>query len=128
MTHATQPAHLARATFEAITLQIADVFAAMEQDVGLPLESLNADGGASANDFLMQLQADVLNRPVTRGDVAEIGILGVSAMAFASAGISFALAIPTGETHRFLPDMDRYTRLALLKDWQLSLKRAMLTV
>ncbi len=128
MTHSTLPAHLARATFEAIALQIADVFMAMEQDTGLRLEGLKADGGASANDFLMQLQADVLNRPVTRGDVAEIGILGVSAMAFASAGISFALEIPTGERHRFLPDTDRYTRLALLKDWQLSLKRAMLTV
>lgn len=127
ITHSTQPAHLARATFEAIALQIADVFTAMEHDIGLPLEGLKADGGASSNDFLMQLQADVLDRPVTRGDVAEIGILGVSAMAFASAGISIDLEIPKEERHTFLPDMNGNSRLALLKGWQLSLKRAMLT-
>ncbi len=126
MTHSTQPAHLARAAFEAIALQIADVFAAMEQDIGVTLEGLKADGGASANDFLMQLQADVLDRPVTRGDVAEIGILGVSAMAFASAGLLINLKPSEGSRHVFLPEMDGKSRCALLDDWRLSLKRAML--
>ena len=68
--------------------QIADVFTAMEHDAGLSLEGLKADGGASSNDFLMQLQADVLDRPVTRGNVAEIGIRGVSAMALAYADMT----------------------------------------
>lgn len=126
MNHSTQPAHLARATFEAIALQIADVFTAMEHDAGLSLDGLKADGGASSNDFLMQLQADVLDRPVTRGNVAEIGIRGVSAMAFASAGILIDLELSEDRGHEFLPEMDGKSRSALLKDWQLSLKRAIL--
>ncbi|GHD23271.1 glycerol kinase [Tianweitania populi] len=81
MTLATTRAHLARATLEAIVLQIADVFNAMEQDIEGSLHGLLADGGASANDLLMQLQADLLNRPVTRSAQAEVGAIGVAAMA-----------------------------------------------
>lgn len=84
LTLGTSPAHLARATFEAIALQITDVFAAMERDVGSSLTALKADGGASANDFLMQLQADLLNRPVQRSRLPEGGALGVAAMGFAA--------------------------------------------
>ena len=87
MTLATKPAHIARATFEAVALQIADVFAAMERDIGQPLAGLLADGGASANRFLMQLQADLLNRPVTRSDLTEVGAMGAAAIAFHGLGI-----------------------------------------
>lgn len=86
MTHGTTAAHLARATFEAIAHQIADVFAAMEADIGHPLASLSADGGASGNGFLMQLQADILGRPVQRAHAEEVGALGAAAMAFAALG------------------------------------------
>lgn len=88
LTHASTPAHLARATFEAICHQIADVFAAMEADTGTPLATLRADGGASANAFLMQLQADILGRPVLQSPVEETGALGAAAMAFAALGHS----------------------------------------
>ncbi len=81
MTLATTRAHLARATLDAIVLQISDVFAAMEKDLGTSLGGLLADGGASSNDFLMQLQADVLDRPVTRSGQAEVGAIGVAMMA-----------------------------------------------
>jgi glycerol kinase len=70
MTYATAKAH-----------QIADVFDAMEQDIGSQIAELRADGGGSANDFLMQLQADCLGRRVLRSDIAEIGAIGVAAMA-----------------------------------------------
>ncbi len=86
MTHGTTRAHLARATFEAIALQIADVFTAMEQDIGHPLSGLRADGGASGNAFLMQLQADLLERTVQTVEVEEVGALGAAAMAFAALG------------------------------------------
>ncbi len=86
MTHGTLPAHLARATFEAIAAQIADVLAAMERDMGQSLTMLRADGGASANPFLMQLQADVLRRRVLQSPVEEVGALGAAAMAFAHLG------------------------------------------
>ncbi len=84
MTLATTRGHIARATLDAIVLQIADVFAAMEKDIGSRLEGLLADGGASSNDFLMQLQADILDRPVTRGDQAEVGAIGVATLALRS--------------------------------------------
>ncbi len=86
MTHGTTSAHLARATFEAIICQIADVLAAMERDTGQSLAILRADGGASANPFLMQLQADVLGCPVLQSPVEEVGALGTAAMAFAHLG------------------------------------------
>ncbi len=100
MTHATTRAHLARATFEAIALQIADVFAAMEQDLGTALAGLRADGGASGNTFLMQLQADILARPVLTADVEEVGTLGAAAMAFAVMGQIMPLPEPS---HSFSP-------------------------
>jgi glycerol kinase len=91
MTHATTRAHLARATFEAIACQIADVFDAMEADMGAPLTALRADGGASSNAFLMQLQADLLGRPVLQSQVEEVGALGAAAMAFGALGIAMPL-------------------------------------
>ncbi len=84
MTLATTRAHLARATLDAIVLQIADVFVAMEKDLGTSLGGLLADGGASSNDFLMQLQADILDRPVTRSGQAEVGAIGIAMMALQS--------------------------------------------
>jgi glycerol kinase len=86
MTHATLPAHLARATFEAIAQQIADVLEAMEKDIGHGLSALLADGGASGNGFLMQLQADLLGVPVTINAFEEIGAFGAAAMAMAAMG------------------------------------------
>lgn len=86
LTHSTTPAHLARATLEAIAHQIADVFEAMERDIGHGLSGLRADGGASGNNFLMQIQADLLGKPVLRSDIEEVGALGVSAMAMAAMG------------------------------------------
>jgi glycerol kinase len=85
MTHATGPAHIARATFEAIAHQIADVFTAMEHDIGHPLNDLRADGGASINAFLMQVQADLIGRCVLQSDIQEIGAMGVASMALGAA-------------------------------------------
>lgn len=103
MTHATTPAHLARATFEAIAHQIADVLEAMEADIGQPLLALSADGGASGNAFLMQLQADLIDRPVLASGVEEIGAIGVAGMALAALGTPLAAEAPTS---RFDPRLD----------------------
>ena len=121
MTHATTPAHVARATMEAVALQIADVFEAMQQDVGLALSGLMADGGASTNDFLMQLQADILDRPVLRGDQPEVGAIGAAVMAFRSMGIS-----PPEPSHarRFDPGtMQADARADLLMRWHEAIAR-----
>ena len=121
MSHATLPAHLARASFDAIALQIADVFEAMEQDTGHRLEALRADGGASSNDFLMQLQADVLGRPVIRAEVEEVGALGAAAMAFRSLGVEPHFA---SESQRFAPQRDEAWRAALRRQWRAALAAA----
>ena len=71
-------AHLARATLEAICFQSKDVADAMVKDSGVPLEFLKVDGGATANDLLMQLQADILGVPVSRPVVAETTSLGAA--------------------------------------------------
>ncbi len=86
MTHATTPAHLARATLDAIAHQIADVWEAMEADIGHPLASLSADGGASGNLFLMQVQADILQRPVVVSPIEEVSAVGAAMMAAAAMG------------------------------------------
>ena len=71
-------AHLARATLEAICYQSRDVSEAMEQDSGVHLETLKVDGGVTANDLCMQLQADILGVPVSRPVVAETTALGAA--------------------------------------------------
>jgi glycerol kinase len=119
MTHGTLPAHLARATFEAIAAQIADVLAAMERDMGQPLHALRADGGASANPFLMQLQADILQRPVLQSPVEEVGALGAAAMAFAHLG--HVMPLEQSPPTRFEPgSKDR----ALAQVWAQAVARA----
>lgn len=87
MTRGTTRAHVARAALEAIALQSAEVFAAMEADSGLPVRELRVDGGASANNLLMQLQADVLGVPVVRPRVTETTALGAAYLAGLAVGV-----------------------------------------
>jgi len=87
LTRAVGRAHLARATLEAIGYQTADVVAAMERDAGIRLRRLKVDGGAVGNDFLMQLQADMLGVEVVRPRVAETTALGAAYGAGLAAGV-----------------------------------------
>lgn len=107
MTHGTTPAHLARATFEAIAMQVADVFEAMQEDIDTPLEVLRADGGAASNAFLMQLQADLLGKPVECTEIEEVGALGVAAMAFAALGVTTSFEAGTRVFSPKLPPRER---------------------
>src|SRR6202012_3608827 len=79
-------AHLARATLEAICYQSRDVVDAMAADSGVRLDVLKVDGGVTANDLCMQLQADILGVPVSRPEVAETTALGAAYAAGLSAG------------------------------------------
>ena len=81
LTRGTTRAHLARATLEAIAHQTADVLDAMQSDAGLTLDRLRIDGGAAANDVLLQLHADFLGVPVERPANVEATAWGVAAMA-----------------------------------------------
>ena len=122
MTHGTRPAHLARATFEAIALQICDVFTAMEQDIGITLDRLKADGGGSSNSFLMQLQADLLNRSVECGEIAEIGAMGAAAMAFAAMGIPFVFH--RRNDTQFFPKSRSSELIEILTRWKAAIENA----
>src|SRR6185503_9935680 len=79
-------AHLARAALEGIAFQVADVLSAMERDSGIKIEQLRVDGGASANNLLMQFQADILQSPVVRPRVIETTALGAAFFAGLAVG------------------------------------------
>ena len=81
LTRGTTRAHLARAALEGIAQQVADVVEAMAADAGSAPSQMNVDGGASANDFLMQLQADLLGCPVVRPAQLETTALGAAYLA-----------------------------------------------
>lgn len=87
MTRGTTRAHIARAALEAICLQSADVFGVMRADSGIALQELRVDGGATANNLLMQLQADILGVPVIRPVVTETTALGAAYLAGLAVGV-----------------------------------------
>ena len=87
ITRGTTAAHLARAALEAIAFQVADVLDAMAADAGVPIAELRVDGGAAANDLLMQLQADLAGVPVVRPRVQETTALGAAYLAGLATGV-----------------------------------------
>jgi len=87
LSRGTTTAHLARAALEAMAFSTKEVLDAMSADTGLPLADLRVDGGASANDWLMQFQADVLGVPVRRPDVVESTALGAAGLAGLATGV-----------------------------------------
>jgi glycerol kinase len=116
----TRKEHVVRAALEAIAFQVKDVFDAMEQAAGSRLEGLLADGGASKNNWLMQFQADVLNRPVLRSQTAELSGLGA---AFA-AGLGCGFWSSTDEVAQvvaphdaFRPGLAESERNRLVRHW-----------
>ncbi len=86
LTRGTTAAHLARAALEGIAFQVADVLDVMGTDAGLPIRELRADGGAAANDLLLQFQADLLRVPVVRPRVLETTALGAAYLAGLAVG------------------------------------------
>lgn len=86
ITRGTTKAHIARAALEGIAFQVADVLDAMRKDAGIPIQELRVDGGASANDLLMQFQADILQVPVVRPRVIETTALGAAFLAGLAVG------------------------------------------
>jgi glycerol kinase len=102
LTRGTTRAHLVRAALEAMAHSSADLIGGMAEDAGRPLDTLRVDGGASANDWLMQFQADVLGTPVERPDVVETTALGAAGLA----GMALGVWRSTGEFQQGR----RYTR------------------
>lgn len=123
MTLATRPAHLARATLEAIALQVNDVFTAMQAAVGRNLETLSVDGGATRNDLLMRIQADIVGRPVRRTAIAELSAAGVAVLAGARAGLwgDAGPAALRQVRDEIAPRLPGDAREALLRQWTTAL-------
>jgi len=127
LTRGSTKAHLSRAALEAIVLQVRDVLTAMEADAGIKLKELRVDGGASANDLLMQLQADLLSVPVVRPKVAETTALGAAYLAGLAVGFwknQADIARQWQVDKRFKPAMKSAVRTRIAKGWERALSRA----
>ena len=127
ITRGTTKAHIARAALEAIALQSADVFIAMSQDAGMQLNELRADGGAAANDLLMQMQADFSGVPVVRPKVLETTALGAAYLAGLAVGFWSGLdeiASQWQMDRRFEPRISADERAVKLARWHKALVRA----
>lgn len=127
LTRGTSKAHLIRATLESLAYQTKDVLDAMEKDSGIKLKALKVDGGASANNLLMQFQSDILGTNVERPQIIETTALGAAYLA----GLAVGFWSPEEITQNwqldqdFTPDMAVEDRDNLYKGWQKAVKRTM---
>ena len=128
LTRGTSTNHIARATLESLAYQTKDVLDAMEKDAELKLESLKVDGGAVANNFLMQFQADILNIPIVRGKVLETTAMGAALLAGLAVGFytDKETIIQNREIDRqFIPTMSEEERNDLYDGWKNAVESVM---
>ena len=128
ITRGTKRAHLVRATLEGIVYSMKDFIETMRKDSGVNIQTINADGGASQNDFLMQFQADMLDVEVVRPSVAEATSLGAAYMAGLAVGYwSSPEACFAGQTvdKVFKPQMTAEERDRLYAKWTQAVQRSM---
>jgi len=125
LTRDTGKAHLTRATLESLAYQTKDILKAMENDAKIKLTGLKVDGGACANNFLMQFQSDILNVAVYRPEVIESTAMGAAYLA----GIQTGLWTPQDVKERksldrvFQPTFDTSKRIRLYDNWKKAVKR-----
>ena len=123
----TTKGHFARAALESIAFQSYDVIKAMEKDTGIKIENLRVDGGASANNLLMQFQADILNSNVERPKILETTSLGIAYMA----GLNIGFWDNIDEIkeqwkleREFVPEMSEVDRKSLSGNWNKVIKKS----
>jgi glycerol kinase len=127
LTRGSTGGHLARAVLESIAFQSADVLLAMEEDAGVTLTELRVDGGAAANELLMQFQADLLGVPVVRPEVLETTALGAAYLAGLAVGYwkdAEEIRANWRVARRFEPAMSRDRAAALRGGWEKAVSRA----
>lgn len=126
ITRGTSAGHMARAALESIAYQVADLLDAMRRDSGDPVKELRVDGGAAANDGLMQFQADILGVPVVRPAVTETTALGAAYLAGLAVDFwpSALDSLAAGKAHRFEPKMSSGDAQALRNRWNEAVKRS----
>ncbi|MGB9780187.1 glycerol kinase GlpK [Caldanaerobacter sp.] len=128
LTRGAKREHIIRATLESIAYQTRDVLEAMQEDSGIKLQALKVDGGASANNFLMQFQADILGVPVDRPQVIETTALGAAYLAGLAVGFwnsKEEIEKNWNIDRRFEPKMEEEKREKLYKGWKKAVERAM---
>jgi glycerol kinase len=125
ITRGTSSSHIARAALESIALQTMDVLTAMQADAGAPIKELRVDGGATSNDLLLQIQANVLQATVIRPDITETTAIGAAYLA----GLAVGFWKNIDEIKKqwklnksFSPDTDNPTQLT--KGWQKAIRAA----
>ena len=127
VTRGTTAAHIARAALEGIAFQVADVLRAMQADAKIKLKELRVDGGASANNLLMQFQSNLLGVPVVRPKVTETTALGAAYLAGLAVGYwkdQKQIAAQWQVDRRFTSTMKAAQRQQLERGWQKALDRA----
>ena len=127
LTRGTSKAHLVRATLESLAYQTKDLLTAMESDAGVPLSKLRVDGGACANNLLMQFQADILNTTVERPSVIETTALGAAYLAGLAVGFWQMEEISQNWQidQTFTPEMEKGKQDKLYRGWKKAVERSM---
>jgi glycerol kinase len=127
LTRDTGKNHLIKATLQSLAYQTKDILNAMQQDAETPLTSLKVDGGACANDLLMQFQADILNTPVERPEITETTVMGAAYLAGIEIGLWSQSDIVTHRkvAQKFTPNFTEEKRERLYKKWQKAVERSM---
>jgi len=127
LTRDTERKHLIKATLESIAYQTKDILNAMQEDSKIELAALKVDGGASANNFLMQFQADILNTRVERPEVIESTALGAAYLAGITVGLwkKEDIIVNRRVERLFEPDYDEAKRTKLYNGWKKAVKRTM---
>jgi glycerol kinase len=128
LSRGTSKAHIARAALESIAYQSAEVLEAMQKDAGEPLKELRVDGGAAANDLLMQFQADLLGVPVLRPKVLETTALGAAYLAGLTVDLWKSrdeIAAQWKLDRRFEPRLGRREAAAMLERWREAVRRSL---
>ena len=127
LTRGTQKGHIVRATLQSLAYQTKDVLEAMQKDSGQPLTTLRVDGGASANNYLMQFQADILDAVVERPEIVETTALGAAMLAGLAVGFWTRgdLEATWRKDRSFEPAMNENERQKRYRGWQRAVKRSM---
>ena len=128
MTRGTERKHIVRAALESIAYQSYDVFRAITADTGIEPAALTVDGGAVANNFLMQFQADLLGIPILRPQNIESTSLGAAYLAGLQAGVwssADALKKLNPVETSFVPAMGKNEKELLLKGWQKAVRQTL---
>ena len=125
LTRDTGKAHIAKATLESLAYQTKDILKAMEDDSGIQLKNLRVDGGACANNHLMQFQADILDSEVHRPEVIESTAMGAAFLAGIQVGLWEQPDIDQNRPMNriFKPTFDRVKRKRMYKKWQKAVER-----